>query len=48
MTAKEELIERLFEYNKLLKEKTKNSKLFTICTNAEMAKLIRQKLEGKK
>lgn len=46
MTAKEELIERLYEYNKLLKEKTKNRKLFTICTNPEIAKLFRQKLEG--
>lgn len=45
MTAKEELIERLFEYNKMLKEKTKNRKLFTMCTNAEMAKLFREKLE---
>lgn len=45
MTAKEELIERLYEYNKLLKEKTKNNKRFTICTNPEIAKLFREKLE---
>lgn len=47
MTAKEELIERLFEYNKILKEKTKNMNMtqLVIYTSAEKAKLFREKFE---
>lgn len=47
MTAKEELIEKLLAYDKLFNEKTKNYKQFVICTNPEIAKFFRQKLEEK-
>lgn len=45
MTAKEELIEKILAYDKAFNEKTKNYKQFVICTNPEMTKLFRQKLE---
>lgn len=45
MITKEELIERILNYDKEFSEKTKNNKQFVICTNPEIAKLFRQKLE---
>lgn len=45
MTAKEELIEKILAYDKKFSEKTKNYKQFVICTNPEIAKLFREKLE---
>lgn len=45
MTAKEKLIEKILSYDKEFSEKTKNYKQFVICTNPEIAKLFRQKLE---
>ena len=45
MTTKEELIERLVAYDKAINERIKNMNQFTICTNAEIEKLFRQKLE---
>lgn len=45
MTAKEELIEKILAYDKEFSRKTKNYKQFVICTNPEMTKLFRQKLE---
>lgn len=45
MTAKEELIEKILAYDKAFNEKTKNYKQFVICTNPEIAKLFREKLQ---
>jgi hypothetical protein len=45
MTAKEELIEKILSYDKEFSEKTKKNKKIVICTNPEIAKLFRQKLE---
>jgi hypothetical protein len=45
MTAKEELIEKILSYDKEFSEKTKKNKKIVICTNTEIAKLFRQKLE---
>lgn len=45
MTAKEKLIEKILSYDKEFSKKTKNYKQFVICTNAEIAKLFREKLE---
>lgn len=45
MTTREELIEKIIAYDKEFSEKTKNNKRFTICTNPEIAKLFREKLE---
>ncbi len=45
MIVKEELIERILAYDKEFSRKTKNNKQFVICTNPEMAKLFREKLE---
>ncbi len=47
MTTREELIEKILAYDKAFNEKTKNYKQFVICTNPEIAKLFRQKLEEK-
>lgn len=45
MITKEELIERILNYDKEFNEKTKKNKKNVICTNTEIAKLFRQKLE---
>lgn len=45
MTAKEELIEKILNYDKEFNEKTKNYKQFVICTNVEIAKLFKEILE---
>lgn len=45
MTTREELIEKIIAYDKEFSKKTKKNKKIVICTNPEIAKLFRQKLE---